>query len=103
MEGFMVNKWTSDNNTMVKDFFKVNFPEFILNEEISHGPNWGVRYTKDNEIEVRIEGDIGFGITIRIDDEQLDLWRFDKTVMKHQKTSSENIDFQLSVLKKFLE
>ena len=101
MESCMVGKWTFENNKIIKDFFKENFPNFFLVTEISHGPNWGVKYSNDDLI-INIKGDIGFNTEIIIGDESYDLSRFDKNVTNHLKTSSENILYHMMVLKNFL-
>lgn len=97
----MVGKWAFDNNKIVKDFFKKNFPDFVFVNEISHGPNWGVKYCHDDLI-INIKGDIGFNTEIIIGDEPFDLSRFDRSVINHLKTSSDNILYHLLVLKAFL-
>lgn len=98
----MVGNWALKNNEIVKDYFQNNFPDFILVEETAHGPYWGVKYVK-NDLIINVKGDIGFHIEIIIDGNSYDLWRYERSVNNHLKTSSENILFQLSVLKSFLE
>lgn len=97
----MVNTFSESNIQTVKDFFKKNLLQFHLLSEACHGPNWEVRFAND-EIEVKISGDIGFSIELFINNSKYDLWQFDRSVNKAMETNKENILYQLNILKKFL-
>jgi hypothetical protein len=90
------------NNEIVKKFFKEELPNYTIISETSHGPFWGVQL-KDTEIEIRISGDIGFGIEVIIGGSKFDLWQYDRKVNNAMNTSDQNILYQLEVLKRFLK
>lgn len=102
MESGMVAKWGERNNKIIKEFFKKNFPNYQILEETAHGPNWGMKYSKD-DITISIIGDIAFYVQIIIDGDSHDLWSYDRTVNEYSKSSSENIRYQLSILKNLLK
>ena len=88
-------------NSIVVDYFKTNLPTFILEDQTSYGPYWGVTYSNKN-IEIIVGGDIGFGINIFIDKTEFHLWQYDKTVNNAMNTNEKNILIQLDILKRFL-
>lgn len=108
MEGSKVEKnqksnesWAISLNSLVIKYFKANLPSFELTNKTSHGPFWGVTYS-EGDIEIRIGGDIGFGIDIIIDKKEYHLWQYDRSVNSAMDTTEKNILYQLDVLKKFL-
>ncbi|NOU17152.1 MAG: hypothetical protein HOO91_06295 [Bacteroidales bacterium] len=101
MEGDMVNSFSNANNYLVVDFFRRNLPSYVFLSETSHGSYWGVTYA-EGDIEIRIGGDIGFGIDIFIDKKEYHLWQYDRSVNSAMDTTEKNILYQLDVLKKFL-
>lgn len=101
MESNLVNSFSESNNAIVKGYFKDNFPLFQIIFEISHGAYWGVKLS-NNEIEIKVSGDIGFSVEVFIDNCKFELWQFDRSVNQAMKTNKENIIFQLEVLGHFL-
>lgn len=102
MESCMVASWSQEINTIIKEFFLDNFPEYKLVEETAHGPNWSMKYM-NNDLLINIQGDVGFYINIFIDGTLFELWQYNKTVNQYAKTNSKNIKYQLSILKDFLK
>ena len=100
MESGMVG-FADGNNMLIKDYFTNNFKNYIVKSETSYGPYWGVVFI-NKDIEIRISGDAGFGVEIKIDGILFKLWQYDRSVINAMKTSNENILFQLEVLKRFL-
>jgi hypothetical protein len=97
----MVNTWKEETNDIVKSFFMENLSSFSLTNDGSYAPHWIVEYVS-NEILVRIGGDVGFSIDIYIYGSKYSLWQYDRSVNQYITTSVENIQYQLNVLKRFL-
>ena len=99
MEGCMVkrNKYIE----FIKEYFRNNLPSYSLGKQNFHGPFWHVEYIKE-EVLVTISGDIGFQITVHFYGTQYPLWQYDYSVNERAKTKIENIEYQLSSLKKLL-
>ena len=93
--------WAKSLNSLVIKYFKDNLSSYDFINETVHGPNWGVRYAKD-DVEIHIGGDIGFGINIIIDGKEYPLWQYDRSVNNAMDTHERNILYQLNVLKRFL-
>lgn len=90
---------------LVMDYFKNNFPEFKLIKEGSYTGYWWVEYINEDEKSiVYFDGDIGGGFSVKIiiDNTEYNLWQFDKSVNNATDSNTENINYQLSILKKFL-
>ena len=100
MESCLVSM-PSNFNTLVKNYFKDNLPDYYLESESSHGPHWEVIHSS-GEIKITVFGDIGFEIEIYIEDTKFDLWQYDKSVNNAMKTTEKNIIYQLEILKRFL-
>jgi hypothetical protein len=100
MESNMVkdNKYIS----YIKSFFRINFPDYRVAKEATHGPFWHIEFTKD-ETRVTISGDIGFRIVIKLFDTEYPLWQYDRSIHDKSRTNIENINYQLLVLQSFLE
>lgn len=94
--------WAISLNNIVRKYFKENLPSFILTNETSHSPYWGVTYTL-KDLEIRIGGDIGFDIDIFIDKKKYHLWQYDRNVINANDTNEVNILYQLNILKHFLD
>lgn len=101
MESNMVTTFSNSNIQLVKRYLKDNLPNYSIVSESAHGPNWAIKFTKDN-IEIEVSGDISFLIKIIIDKTKYDLWQYDRSVNNAMKTNDENITYQLNVLKRFL-
>jgi hypothetical protein len=102
MESDMVeNSWAKSNIDIVSDFFQENIDQFKLIDKKMHGPYWSMYYMR-NDIKIHIGGDIGFHISLYIDDTKYLLWQYDRSVNDKLETSKENILYQLNVLKRFL-
>jgi hypothetical protein len=103
MEGDMVkNNWSSEfYNEIVKEFFQENLPYFSLIQQHSYGPYWSIEFIKDN-VRIRVEGDMGFSIDVYIQDSKYSLWQYDRSVIEKMKSTEDNIQYQLNVLKQFL-
>ena len=89
-------------NAQIKQFVDAHLLNFKITESKVHGPFF---YTelKDKLIKVVIQGDIGgFEIKIFIENEKFSLWQFDRSVNNKTQSTSENILYQLNVLKTFL-
>lgn len=97
----MVNKWAIENNLLIKDFFEMNLPNFKVIEESAYGPNWGL-VLSNNEIIIKISGDIGFHISIEISGDNYPLWQYDRSVNNVAKTNNNNLYYQLRILKRFI-
>lgn len=98
MESSMVNL----NNEIIKDYFSKHLPMFKLEQESSHCPYWEISFGFNN-VKVKIFGDIGFEITIFLFGSQYSLWQFDRNVNNAMNTTKENILYQLTILKSFLD
>jgi hypothetical protein len=93
--------WAISLNSIVIEYFSVNLPSFVLMNETSHGPYWGVTYSA-GDLEIKIGGDVGFSVDIIIDKKKYSLWQYDRRVNNATETNNENIFYQLNVLKRFL-
>lgn len=93
--------WAESLNSLVIRYFKENLSSFILKRETAHGPHWGVTFANEN-VEVRIGGDVGFSVNVIIDKTEFHLWQYDRSVNNAMDTTEKNILFQLDILKKFL-
>ena len=103
MESSMVTNSSSESyNELVKEFFRRNLPTFQVIKESTHGPFWHISLLVNDDVKIVIEGDVGFYVVVEIEGEKLDLWKYDKSINDHGKTTRENILYQLQVLKKFL-
>ena len=85
----------------IKCFFEENLPDYKLQQENFHGPFWYVEY-KNQKVSVIISGDIGFQITVDFLGAKYPFWQYDYSVNEKSKTSIENIEDQLSSLRKLL-
>jgi len=65
-------------------------------------PFWHFEFSK-NEIKIIIDGDRAFDISIVINGNIFYLYQYDRTVIKKNLTNTENIIYQMEVLRKFLE
>lgn len=92
----------NENINFIIEYFKKNLPQFNLTSEFSNGPYWGIKFS-NVEIEIVIEGDIGFGVEIIIESKKYPLWQYDKRVNEAMQTNQKNLQFQLDILKNFLK
>lgn len=99
MEGCMVKH--NEYISFIKRFFEDNVSDFKLVTESFHGPFWHIEYSK-NEIKVTISGDIGFQVVVDFYGTKYSLWQYDYSVSLKGKTSIENIDYQLNILRNLL-
>lgn len=91
-------------SSMVKfiiSYLNKNIKEYILIKSNSYGSFWDIEF-EYKEIKVKISGDIGFSISLFIEDNVYDLSQYDRTVINHMETSKENLLIQLDILKDFL-
>lgn len=91
---------------LVKSFFKMAFPKFLLTKEGTYTGYWWIEYKLEEEnIIIYFDGDIGghFSIKIYINNEEYSLWQFDKCATEKTLSNRQNILWQLEVLKKFLQ
>ncbi|MEO5600204.1 MAG: hypothetical protein ABIR06_04680 [Cyclobacteriaceae bacterium] len=93
--------WAQNLNLLVIKYFKDNLPLFVLIDETSYGPYWGVKFSND-DLQINIGGDIGFSVTITISGKDYPLLKYDKSVNNAMETTEENILLQLKVAKQFL-
>ncbi len=91
-----------DAVNLIKQFFETNLSMCNLIEEYSHSPFWKVKYVY-NDIEIEIEGDIGFNVEIIIDKKEYPLWQYNREVINATKTNSKNILFVLGVIGDFIK
>ncbi len=98
MESSMVNQ----NIELIKDYFFKHLPMFEVEKEAFQVPFWYISL-RFNEIRIIIDGDIGFAIVIELYNSKYDLWQHDKSIIDKMKTTNDNILYQLSVLKSFLD
>jgi hypothetical protein len=110
MESNMVNTYFDDSPNrisplealnQVKDFFSERCPEYKITSENAAPPYWSIRLTNAN-IEIIIEGDVGFESKILIAGTSYPLWQFDRRVVNTTKTNSKNIEFVLETLLRFV-
>jgi hypothetical protein len=86
----------------IKQYFNKELPMCNLLEDYAESPYWKVRYSC-NDIEIEIEGDIGFNTNIIIDNKSNPIWQFNREVVNKTKTNSKNLAFVLEVIKDFLK
>ncbi len=86
----------------IKQYFSKELPMCNLLEDYAEAPYWKVRYSY-NELEIEIEGDIGFNTNIIIDNKSNPIWQFNREVVNKTKTNSKNLAFVLGVIKDFLK
>ncbi|GHT71692.1 hypothetical protein FACS1894174_08620 [Bacteroidia bacterium] len=86
---------------IIKVFFTKNIPHFYLIKEWAKAPFWHIEMRKEN-IEIEIDGDMGFHIYIHIYNSKYPLWQYDRSVNNKAISTEENILYQLNVLKRFL-
>jgi hypothetical protein len=103
MESSMVKNSSGDSYIdLIKEFFHENFITSSIIKENTHGPFWHISLLINNGIKIIFEGDVGFYVTVEIEGERLELWRYDRSVNNHGKTTIENIKYQLEIIKEFL-
>jgi hypothetical protein len=102
MESNMVNNWANHNCCIVEDFLKRNFPQIRILKKYAQSPYWNILLEYEY-IKVKTDGDIGFSIDILIEDSKYPLCQHDRSVDNKMETTKENILYQLSVLKRFLD
>lgn len=89
-------------NSQIKQFVNINLEGFQLIESRSHGPFFYSEF-ENEELKIIVQGDIGgFEVLTFIEGDKYSLWQYDKGVNKATKTTKENIEYQLNVLKSFL-
>lgn len=86
---------------LIKNYFESNMPKYLLKNEYVHSPYWSILFSH-NEINILIEGDVGFNVKISIENTDFPLWQFDRRVSNTTKTNSKNILFVLNTIKRFL-
>ncbi|MBK8968402.1 MAG: hypothetical protein R3D58_13405 [Saprospiraceae bacterium] len=82
---------------LIKDYLTNRAVAFSIVRENFHGPFWYLKL-QIKEYDVTISGDIGFEVKIKFKDEELPLWKIDRSLINHGKTSPQNIEKQLEVL-----
>lgn len=87
--------------SLIKNYFENHIPEYLLIKEYLHPPYWSILFSH-NEINILIEGDVGFNVKISIGNSNFPLWQFDRRVSNTTKTNSKNILFVLNVIKSFI-
>jgi hypothetical protein len=111
MEGNMVDDYFDNSDIrilpkeairLIKEYFNNNMPKYLLKNEYLHSPYWSIAFS-NNEINILIEGDVGFNAKISIEKTDFPLWQFDRRVANTTKTNSKNILFVLDVIKVFSE
>jgi hypothetical protein len=85
----------------IKEYFRKNLPSYSLAKQNFHGPFWCVEYINE-EVLVTISGDIGFQVTVDFFGSKYPLWQYDYSINEKAKTKIDNIEYQLSSLKKLL-
>lgn len=88
--------------SLIKNYFKNNIPEFSLKKEFINSPYWSIAFSH-KDINVLIEGDVGFNVQITIGNSDFPLWQFDRKVANTTKTNSKNIQFVLNTIKRFIQ
>ena len=83
-------------------YFKANFKKFRLISSSDNGRYFEMNFSDEN-IGILIKKEVGFWIEIVIDNTEYELWRFDKSVNNYTECTKQNILYQLSVLKSFLQ
>ena len=90
---------------LVDQYFKREFKNFKLIKSTSYtGYGW-LEYQNENNLRICFDGDIGghFYVKIIIEKEELELWQYNRSVNNVSQSTKENILYQLSILKSFLE
>ncbi|GHV68705.1 hypothetical protein FACS1894199_16360 [Bacteroidia bacterium] len=103
MENNMVtNNYAENNCNIVEKFFSTNFSNFSVSYKYMYSPYWHI-ILEYQYVKIEVDGDIGFTIDISIDNSKYPLWQYDRSIVGKTKTTDENILYQLSVLKRFLD
>lgn len=103
----MVEKKASPEESiiLVKTYFTNNFKNFILKDDGHYTGYWWLEYINNEDIKICFDGDIGghFYIKIFIAEKEYALWQYNRSVNQVSQSTKENIHYQLSVLKSFLQ
>ena len=93
-----------DSIDLVEQYFEENFKEYVLLKKTNYTGFWWMEYFNGVDIRICFDGDIGghFSVNIFIDNTKYFLWQFDRSVNNRTQSTTENILYQLSVLKNFL-
>ena len=111
MEGDMVEEYFDNSDIrilpkealgLIKNYFEDNMSKYLLKKEYLHSPYWSIAFS-NNEINILIEGDVGFDAKISIENIDFPLWQFDRRVANTTKTNSKNILFVLDTIKRLLQ
>ncbi|MDV7138963.1 hypothetical protein R3X28_08750 [Maribacter sp. TH_r10] len=107
MESDMVENQSlnlSDSIDLVEQYFEENFKEYVLLKKTIYTGYWWIEYFNGVDNRICFDGDIGghFSVKIFISDTEYSLWQFDRSVNNRTQSTSENILYQLNVLKSFL-
>ncbi|MBD3351406.1 MAG: hypothetical protein GF364_07960 [Candidatus Lokiarchaeota archaeon] len=95
----------SESISIIKEYFNNNFRNFVNKKEGSYTGYWWIGYkNENNDISIYFDGDIGghFYVKIYIDNDEYNLWQFDKSVNHATINNKTNLLYQLNVLKRFL-
>jgi hypothetical protein len=102
MESSMVINSARNNCDIVIFFFKKHLPQFSIFQEYAYSPYWTMIYIYEY-IKITIHGEIGVSIDVFIEDSNYPLWQYDRSVLNKFATIEEEIWYQLSILKRFLD
>ncbi|EGV42431.1 hypothetical protein BZARG_3112 [Bizionia argentinensis JUB59] len=94
-----------DNIDLVERYFEENFKEYVLIKKTNYTGYWWVEYVNGIDVKICFDGDTGghFSVKIFIDNTEYFLWQFDRSVNSRTQSTSENILYQLKVLKIFIK
>ena len=93
-----------DSIDLIEQYFEESFKEYVLLKKTNYTGYWWMEYFNGVDIRICFDGDIcgHFSVKIFIDDTEYSLWQFDRSVNNRTQSTSENILYQLNVLKNFL-
>ena len=106
MESHMVDILSPEECVeIVTEYFQENFKNFSPVDKGHYTGWWWVKYIdKVSPMRVEFDGDYGghFFVYLYIDNKRLGLWQYDPSVTSFEKSTRENILYQLECLKRFL-